>query len=74
MPATNTHRRRVPAGRPGVLEASDAELRARRDEILLELGLSYTELRERADGYRLAGPEWDAWDEVSEINYLLDEQ
>jgi hypothetical protein len=73
MPAIRAHRRRVHGAPPAVLEASDAALRARRDEILRDLGVSYEELKERAMAYRLAGAEWDAWDEVSEIDYLLDE-
>jgi hypothetical protein len=75
MPAIRAYRRRrVHAVPPAVLEASDATLRARREEILRDLGVSYEELRERATAYRLAGEEWDAWDEVSEIDYLLDER
>lgn len=56
-----------------VLETSREALRARRDEILRTLGVTLQELRERADAYRLVGEEWDAWEEVTEIDYLLND-
>jgi hypothetical protein len=56
-----------------VLETSRESLRERREQILRSLGVTNDELRERADSYRLVGEEWDAWEEITEINYLLND-
>jgi hypothetical protein len=53
------------------LSMSDEELRARRDEILSKLGVSFDELRSRAERYALVGDEYDAWEELESIAYLL---
>ncbi|MGN6524342.1 MAG: hypothetical protein ACTHMZ_14250 [Actinomycetes bacterium] len=57
-----------------VLVASGEALRARREEILHGLGLTHEEFVNRAREYRLVGDEWDAWEELTEIDYLLDER
>ncbi|MEB3020388.1 hypothetical protein [[Mycobacterium] crassicus] len=53
------------------LSMSDEELRARREEILSKLGLVLDELRARADKYVLVGDEYEAWEELESIAYLL---
>ncbi|BBY13833.1 hypothetical protein [Mycobacterium marseillense] len=53
------------------LSMSDEELRARREEILSKLGLTLDELRIRADKYVLVGDEYEAWEELESIAYLL---
>lgn len=53
------------------LSMSDEELRARREEILSKLGLTLDELRTRADKYVLVGDEYEAWEELESIAYLL---
>lgn len=57
-----------------VLETPRDALVARREDILRRLGVSYEDLRARAATYRLVGEEWDAWEEVTEIDYLLNDE
>lgn len=57
------------AGR--VMEMATADLWRRREEILRSVGLTYDELRRRATDHALVGDEWDAWEEISELDYLL---
>lgn len=54
-----------------VVSVSNDELAARRDEILRRLGLSLEELRSRADAGALTGDEWDAWQRLCDIEFLL---
>ena len=53
------------------LSMSDGQLRARREEILSKLGVSLDELRVRAEKYSLVGDEYEAWEELESIAYLL---
>jgi hypothetical protein len=55
------------------LSMSDEQLRARREEILSKLDLSMDELRARAERYALVGDEYEAWEELGSIAYLLAE-
>ncbi|WP_036465576.1 hypothetical protein [Mycolicibacterium iranicum] len=52
---------------------TDDELRARREQILAKLGLSLTEIRNRAAHYALVGDEHDAWEQLESIAFLLGE-
>ncbi len=56
-----------------VVQLSPRDLQARRDEILHELGTSLDELRGRAEASGLIGSEWDAWRELSDIAFLLED-
>jgi hypothetical protein len=53
------------------LSMSDEELRARREAILSRLGSTLEELRTRAAKYVLFGDEYEAWEELESIAYLL---
>lgn len=52
---------------------TDDELRARREQILAKLNLSLAELRNRAAHYALVGDEYDAWEQLESIAFLLGE-
>ncbi|WP_193048202.1 hypothetical protein [Mycolicibacterium baixiangningiae] len=52
---------------------TDDELRARRRAILDKLGMSFEELRDRANSYALAGEEHEAWEQLESIAFLLGE-
>jgi hypothetical protein len=52
-------------------ELSQADLEARREEILKRLGTSYDDLAKKAEFRSLVGDEWAAWDELQEINFLI---
>lgn len=54
-----------------VVEVSRTELEARRSAILSRLGVSLDALVERAAASALIGDEWDAWEEISDIAFLL---
>ena len=55
-----------------VYEVSREDLVARRKEILSKLSLTYDELKEKAEGHRLVADEWAAWEEIREIDFLLE--
>ena len=57
-----------------VVSVERDELLARRDEILAKHGLSLTDLADRATQYALVGSEWDAWEELRSIAFLLGEE
>ncbi|BBY63487.1 hypothetical protein [Mycolicibacterium helvum] len=52
---------------------TDDQLRDRREEILSKLGITLPELRRRAMHYALVGDEYDAWEQLSSIAFLLGE-
>jgi len=52
---------------------SRQELQARREAILHELGASLDQLRERAEVSGLLGSEWEAWRELCDIAFLLED-
>lgn len=56
-----------------VATLTDEQLRARREQILEKLGLSRDELRNRAMHYALVGDEYDAWEQLESIAFLLGE-
>lgn len=56
-----------------VATLTDEQLRARREQILGKLGLSRDELRNRAMHYALVGDEYDAWEQLESIAFLLGE-
>ncbi len=64
MPAVTCGRR---------FEARCGSLRARREQILAKLGLSRDELRNRATHYAVGGDEYDAWEQLGSIAFLLGE-
>ena len=49
------------------------ELRARRDVIFIELGITWDELVERHESGYLTPEQWLAWDELDGLNFLIDE-
>jgi hypothetical protein len=55
------------------VEVTEEELRARRDAILHDLNTTLDDITERARVYALAGHEWDAWDRLQSIAFLLGE-
>ncbi len=56
-----------------VVRADPEQLEARRAEILARYGLTLDQFAERAEAYSLVGEEWEAWDELRGIAFLLDE-
>lgn len=56
-----------------VVSVSRAELEERRDEILQRLDLTLDELRSRADAGALIGEEWEDWQALCDIEFLLGE-
>lgn len=54
-----------------VVVAKREDLETRRAEILARYGVSLDEFAERAKRYALVGDEWDAWDELRGIAFLL---
>jgi len=56
-----------------VTEVSRADLIARRQRILSDLGMTYDELKARAASGSLLGEEQDALDTLKDIAFLLDE-
>lgn len=54
-----------------VVEVSREELELRRKEVLGRLGISLTELTERASAGSLVGYEWEAWQDLRDIGFLL---
>jgi hypothetical protein len=56
-----------------VATLSDDELRARRTEILEKLGVTFADLRDRAQRYALVGDEHEAWEQIESIAFLLGE-
>ena len=56
---------------PPVKDMTLEELEGRRAEILASLGMSYEELAARAESWSLIGDEWTAWEEIREIDFLL---
>ena len=56
---------------PHVKNMTLEELEERREQILATLGMSYEELAARADSRSLIGDEWTAWEEIREIDFLL---
>lgn len=56
-----------------VVEVTPETLLARRDEILARVGANLEEFTERAHSYSLVGAEWEAWDELQNISFLLDD-
>jgi hypothetical protein len=55
---------------PHVQEMTLEELEERRKAILSRVGMSYTELAQKARAHALVGDEWAAWDEIREIDFL----
>ncbi|MPZ67288.1 MAG: hypothetical protein GEU83_17885 [Pseudonocardiaceae bacterium] len=56
-----------------VVQADRQQLEARRAEILARHGVTLDEFAERAAAYALVGDEWEAWDEIRGIAFLLDD-
>lgn len=57
-----------------VVSVDRAELLARRAEILDKHGLTIQDFASRADHYSLVGAEWDAWEELRSIAFLLGDE
>jgi hypothetical protein len=56
-----------------VVQADRQQLEARRAEILARYDVTLDEFAERAAAYALVGDEWDAWDELRGIAFLLND-
>lgn len=54
-----------------VIEVSQEALEARREAILSRAGVSLEELRRRAAAGALVGEEWEVWQELCDIAFLL---
>ena len=54
-----------------VIEVPDAALKRRRQELLDALHVSPEEFAQRAQSHALVGDEWEAWEELREIDFLL---
>lgn len=57
-----------------VVTLTRRELEARREAILRRLGTTLSDLEGRAAAGSLVGDEWDAWDDLRDIAYLLGDQ
>lgn len=57
-----------------VERASSAELHARLDRALADVGMEYGELADLASRYMLTPEELAAWDEVRAIRFLLGDE
>ncbi len=56
-----------------IVQADHQQLEARRAEILARYGVTLEGFAERAAAYALVGDEWEAWDELRGIAFLLDD-
>jgi hypothetical protein len=55
-----------------VIHKTPEQLREQRHRLLAEVGMSYEELRDRAEVYSLSMDELDVWHTIEGIDYLLD--
>lgn len=53
------------------VEVTRAELLKRRQQILRRFDTNLEEFTERAKSFSLVGEEWDAWDQLQNIAFLL---
>ncbi|MGH3767947.1 MAG: hypothetical protein ACRDS0_10110 [Pseudonocardiaceae bacterium] len=56
-----------------VVNVQRQQLERRRAEILARHGVTLDEFAERAARYALVGNEWDAWEDLRGIAFLLDD-
>jgi hypothetical protein len=54
-----------------VVPVSRDELEERRAALLRTLDMSYDELAELAGRSALVGPEWEVWEAIQDIDFLL---
>ena len=52
-------------------EVSTSQLLQRRDDLLSKVRMDLQTFVDRAQSFRLVGDEWDAWDELRNIAFLL---
>lgn len=57
-----------------VIDRTPEELRAARDAILQRHGLTLDEFAELARRFHLSGEQWQAWDDLEGIAFLLHEE
>lgn len=55
-----------------VIHKTPQQLRDQRARLLAEVGMSYEQLRDRAEVYSLSMDELDVWHTIEGIDYLLD--
>ncbi|WP_409469099.1 hypothetical protein [Streptomyces sp. HC307] len=55
-----------------VIHRTPEQLREQRARLLAEVGMSYEQLRDRAEVYSLSMDELDVWHTIEGIDYLLD--
>ncbi|GGM70859.1 hypothetical protein GCM10012275_46630 [Longimycelium tulufanense] len=56
-----------------VVHVTRDELLQRRDEILQRFHVTLEEFQQRAQNASLVGDEWEAWEELKDVAYLLGE-
>ena len=54
-----------------VVPVSRHELEKRRQEVLDHLDMTFEDLAHRAERGVLSGEEWDAWQKLADIDFLL---
>ncbi|WP_328607761.1 hypothetical protein OG943_01065 [Amycolatopsis sp. NBC_00345] len=52
-------------------EVSTGQLLQRRDDLLSKVGMDLQTFADRAQSFRLVGDEWNVWDELRNIAFLL---
>lgn len=55
-----------------VIHKTPEQLREQRDRLLAEVGMTFEQLRDRAEVYSLSMDELDVWHTIGGIDYLLD--
>lgn len=55
-----------------VIHKTPEQLREQRERLLAEVGMTFEELRDRAEVYSLSMDESDVWHTIEGIDYLLD--
>lgn len=66
-------RRKIGGKMMRVVAPSRDELEEKRRAILARLGLTYEAFRDRAEAGSLVGEEWEAWEELQDVAFLLGE-
>lgn len=70
-PGTMALQRRTGGIMAHVVAVTRAELLERRNDILRQLGTDLPTFAARAKAFSLVGKEWDTWDELENIAFLL---
>jgi hypothetical protein len=57
-----------------IVDVTPEDLLERRRRILERHGVTLEDLKRRAAAFELTGEEWNAWDDLQEIAFLLGEE